>query len=167
MDEFNLEPNETLKTLKGISKNLNVLRVLRLFRILVKTQEFQRLFTCISRMCLACGDIMCLLLISMFFFVSLGQIIWGGKLGYSDAGAFNEKYKATADKETEAGEPWSYDASLRGYNFNDIFMGMFTMFTLFFNNSLPDLVNACNVAVSWPWPLSLLLEGVVGTGLVF
>ena len=167
---FSGDNHANISALLQISKDLSFLRVLRLFRILVKTQEFQRLFVCISRMILACEDIMCLLLVSMFFFVSIGQLVWGGKLGQTSKEDFARTYEGVSPDygvQTSNGEPWSYDPSTRAFNFNDVFMGMFTMLSLFFNNGLSDLVNAQNIAVWWPWPLSIILEGTIGTGLSF
>ncbi|CAD7939667.1 unnamed protein product [Amoebophrya sp. A25] len=133
-------------------RSFNMIRLLRLLRILARTKGFKDLLTSVTRMVLACQEIICLLFVCLLFFAVVGQSFWGGLLGGSSA-------------DDLARNPDYYPAH-RALNFNDVGMGVFTLLCTFFDNAFPDLIHEMSYQQPWPDPFDKLL-GSFGSGLLF
>eukprot|EP00392_Amoebophrya_sp_AT5.2_P003451 g3456.t1 len=139
----------------GIIRSVNIVRVLRLVRILARTERFRALLVSVSRMIVVCQEIICLLCVCLLFFASLGQMLWGGRLGRMNPGP------------EDAARNAAYYSSHTALNFNDIGMGMFTLLSIFFSNAFPDLIDEMNYQRPWPLAGASEIPAALGTGMLF
>jgi len=132
----------------------NLLRALRLVRLIGRIRRYQMIVECMINLSLVCGDMILMLGVTTYFFAIIGHMLFGGKLYAS-----NPKLAGT-DYLNEGYSLW---------NFNDMAGSVLTVFNMFVCTYQPEFVTVLDRVSSVPQagPIYCITVFFVGVNICF
>jgi len=116
---------------RDMLRYLNLLRVIRLLKALNNIPEYERITKIITRMIKTCGDVLIMNFLVIYLWTAVGQQLFGGKLIKGNP--------ALADND----DLDFFDSHFQIYNFNDMLLGMITMFFVTITQWIDQITIVC------------------------
>jgi len=133
---------------------LNILRILKMGKLLMQVPRFNKMITCIVRLTMIAKDILALIFLTIYIFAVTGQQLFGGLLYKENPVLHGSDYVKNG---------------FTLLNFNDLFGSIETLFTITVCNYMPEYTDAMSLVSKIPHS-GMLFQGAyffIGVSIVF